>query len=218
MSQKNHWDQAYASNSAENLGWYEPHLRTSVTWIKALNLTPDAPIIDVGGGASTLVDDLLDVGYRSIAVLDISEKALSTVKARLGKKAELVTWLEGDVTSIDLPEQYYEVWHDRAVFHFLVQLEQQHKYRDNLLRALRPGGHLIIGTFAPEAPPKCSGLPVQRYSPEELQNALGGEFQLERHQRELHITPGGVEQMYLYCHFRRALRGVREAGLLTARG
>ena len=205
MSQKDHWDQAYASNSAEKLGWYEPHLRTSVTWIKALNLTPDAPIIDVGGGASTLADDLVDAGYRSITVLDLSEKALSSVKARLGERARLITWLTGDITSIALPRHHYELWHDRAVFHFLTAPDQQQKYRDNLLRALKPGGHLIIATFAPEAPPKCSGLPVQRYGPEELQNALGGEFQLERHQSELHITPGGVEQMYLYCHFRRAL-------------
>ena len=218
MSRKDHWDHVFSTTPREKLGWYEPQLRTSLAWIKGLGLATDAPIIDVGGGTSTLADNLLDAGYRSITVLDISEKALSAVKARLGKKAQLVTWLEGDITSIELPEQHYELWHDRAVFHFLTLLEQQHKYRDNLLRALRPGGHLVIGTFAPEAPPKCSGLPVQRYSPEELQNALGGEFQLERHQRELHITPGGVEQMYLYCHFLRALRGVRAAEPLTACG
>ncbi len=218
MNQKVHWEQVYSSGPTERLGWYAPHLQTSLAWIKALNLALDARIVDVGGGASTLADDLLDAGYRSITVLDISEKALSAVKARLGRKAELVTWLVGDITSIELPKQHYELWHDRAVFHFLVQLEQQHKYRDNLLRALRPAGHLIIGTFAPEAPPKCSGLPVRRYSPEELQNALGEEFELEHHQKELHITPGGVEQMYLYCHFRRARRGVRPAEPLIACG
>lgn len=203
MSEKDHWEQVYSTNPPEKLGWYEPHLKTSFSWIKGLGLTVEAPIIDVGGGASTLVDDVLDAGYRSITVLDISGKAQSSAKARLGKKAELVTWLEGDITSVDLPRHYYELWHDRAVFHFLTALDQQRKYRNNLLRVLKPGGHLIIGTFAPEAPPKCSGLPVQRYNPEDLQNALGREFELKRHHKELHITPGGVEQMYLYCHFRR---------------
>ena len=203
MDRKKHWEQVYSTKSTEKLGWYKPHLQTSLTWIKELNLAADAPIIDVGGGASTLVDDLLDAGYRSITVLDISEKALSSVRARLGKKTELVTWLNCDITSVDLPTHHYELWHDRAAFHFLTELDQQRKYRDKLLKALKPGGRLIIGTFAPEAPPKCSGLPVQRYSQEQLGDTLGGEFELVRHQKEQHITPGGVEQMYLYCHFRR---------------
>ena len=164
MDRKKHWEQVYSSKSTEKLSWYKPHLQTSLTWIKELNLAADAPIIDVGGGASTLVDDLLDAGYRSIAVLDISEKALSSVRARLGKKNELVTWLNCDITSVDLPTHYYELWHDRAVFHFLTESDQQRKYLDKLLQALQPGGYLIIGAFAPEAPPKCSGLPVQRYS------------------------------------------------------
>lgn len=201
MSQKNHWEKIYSSKLSEKPGWYKLHLQTSLTWIKELSLGADAPIIDVGGGTSTLVDDLLDAGCRSITVLDISEKALSSAKARLGKKAELVTWLNADITSVALPAHQYELWHDRAAFHFLTELDQQRKYRDKLLKALKPGGHLIIGIFAPEAPPKCSGLPVQRYSQEQLGNTLGGEFELVRHQKEQHITPGGVEQMYLYCHF-----------------
>lgn len=201
MSQKDHWEKIYSSKLSEKPGWYKLHLQTSLTWIKELSLGADAPIIDVGGGTSTLVDDLLDAGCRSITVLDISEKALSSAKARLGKKAELVTWLNADITSVALPAHQYELWHDRAAFHFLTELDQQRKYRDKLLKALKPGGHLIIGTFAPEAPPKCSGLPVQRYSQEQLGNTLGGEFELVRHQKEQHITPGGVEQMYLYCHF-----------------
>jgi SAM-dependent methyltransferase len=178
---KEHWEQVYSTRPTEKLGWYEPHLLTSFSWITGLSVAIDASIIDVGGGASTLADDLLNAGYRSITLLDISEKALSSIKARLGKKAELITWLEGDITSIDLPTQYYELWHDRAVFHFLTELEQQRKYRDNLLKALKPGGHLIIGTFG----------------------IFGGAFELKRHYKELHITPGGVEQMYLYCHFYR---------------
>jgi SAM-dependent methyltransferase len=203
MNQKDHWEQVYSTRLIQKLGWYEPHLQTSLSWIKGLNLAVGAPVIDVGGGASTLVDDLLEEGYRSITVLDISEKAVSTVRARLGKRAELATWLEGDITSIDLPKHHFELWHDRAVFHFFTEQKQQRKYRENILNALKPGGHLIVGTFAPEAPAKCSGLPVQRYSPEQLENALGGEFELKRHHKELHITPGGVEQMYLYCQFHR---------------
>lgn len=205
MSQKDHWEQVYATKPIEKLGWYKPHLRISLRLIKDLGLAADAPIIDIGGGASTLVDDLLAEGYRAITVLDISEKALSLVKARLGKESELVTWVEGDITAVDLPTHYYELWHDRAVFHFLTELEHQRKYRDTLLNALKPGGHLIIGTFAPEAPPKCSGLPVQRYSPEQLENTIGEEFELKYHDKELHVTPGGVEQMYLYCHFCRSV-------------
>ncbi len=203
MNQKDHWEQVYSDNQTKNLGWYTPHLQTSLSWIKELELDAEAPIIDVGGGASTLVSDLLDANYRSITVLDISAKALSSVKASLGKRAELVNWLEGDITLLDLPSQFYELWHDRAVFHFLTEPEQRRQYRSKLLDALKPGGHLIIGTFATEAPPRCSGLPVQRYCQEQLESTLGTEFELKQHKHELHITPGGVEQMYLYCHFRR---------------
>lgn len=206
MSQKDHWEQVYSTKLTEKLGWYAPHLQTSLCWIKGLSLAVDASIIDVGGGASTLVDDLLSSGYQSITVLDISKKALSSVKARLGKKAERVTWLDIDITKVDLPGHRYDLWHDRAVFHFLTELEQQRKYRKNLLKALKPGGHLIIGTFALEAPPKCSGLPVQRYSPEQLQNILGEDFELRHHHKELHLTPGKIEQMYLYCHFHKTAK------------
>jgi SAM-dependent methyltransferase len=206
MNRKDHWEQVYANRATDKLGWYKPHLETSFRWIEALDLAKDAPIIDVGGGASTLADDLLDTGFRSITILDISEKALSHVKARLGGKAERVTWVAGDITSVDLPARHYELWHDRAVFHFLTEDEQQRQYRDNLLRALKPGRHLIIGAFTLEAPPRCSGLPVQRYSLEQLQDTLGGEFELVKHVKDLHLTPGGVEQMYIYVHFRRTLQ------------
>lgn len=203
MNQENHWEQVYSTKLAEKLGWYKPHLQTSLTWIEELGLDADAPIIDVGGGASTLVDDLLDAGYRSITVLDISEKALSSASARLGKKAARVTWLNGNITSVNLPNHHYELWHDRAAFHFLTELDQQRQYRDKLLKALKPGGNVIIGTFTPEAPPKCSGLPVQRYTHEQLGNTLGVEFELKRHHKEQHFPPDGVQQTYLYCHFRK---------------
>lgn len=203
LSQKSHWDGVYSIRQADAVGWYKPHLQTSIDWIKELCLDAEAPIIDVGGGASTLVDDLLEAGHRSITVLDISGEALMAVGARLGARGEVVTWLNADITSIDLPSNHYELWHDRAAFHFLTEFNQQQSYREILLNTLKPGGHLIIGTFAPEAPPKCSGLPIQRYTHEQLGKVLGGEFELKRHHKERHVTPGGVEQMYLYCHFRR---------------
>ena len=203
MPQRNHWEENYSSKSADQLGWYTPHLQTSLHWIKQLALAADTPIIDVGGGKSTLVDDLLNLGFRSISVLDLSENALSAVKTRLGKTCELVTWLCGDIITVNLPKQFYGLWHDRAVFHFLTDLEQQQIYRRKLHHALTPGGHFIIGAFAPEAPPKCSGLPVHRYSLDQLQEFMGKEFELMQQKKELHITPGGVEQMYLYCHFRK---------------
>jgi SAM-dependent methyltransferase len=203
MTQREHWEKVYLTNPPDKLGWYEPHLETSLKWIKELDLREDSNIIDVGGGASTLVDDLLSERYRSITVVDLSKNALALAKERLGERTELVTWLEEDITSVDLPARHYDLWHDRAVFHFLTTPEQQRQYRNNLLKALRLGGHLIIATFAPEAPPKCSGLPVERYSADKLENTLGTEFELKRHDKELHITPSGVEQMYLYCHFRK---------------
>ena len=204
MNKREHWEGVYSTRPTDKLGWYKPHLETSLKWIKELGLDKNARIIDVGGGASTLVDDLLSEGYRSITVIDLSKKALSLSKARLGERAELVTWFEEDITSVDLPVHYYDLWHDRAVFHFLTTTGQQTQYRENLEKALKPGGHLIIGTFAPEAPPKCSGLPVQRYTPEKLASTLCEGFELMQCQKELHVTPGGVEQMYLYSHFRRS--------------
>ncbi len=205
MDRQKHWEQVYTGKPAERLGWYKPHLLTSLAWIEELGLSPHDPIIDVGGGASTMVDDLLEIGYRSLTVLDISERALSSVKARLGKNADLVEWLTGDITAVDLPADHYKLWHDRAVFHFLTETGDQRKYRDQLLKALQAEGDLIIGTFAPEAPPTCSGLPVQRYDRERLQETLGKEFELIKHHQELHVTPGGVDQMYLYCHFRKTV-------------
>jgi ubiquinone/menaquinone biosynthesis C-methylase UbiE len=205
VNQRKHWEEVYTNKPADKLGWYEPHLQISLRWIKALGLAKDARIIDVGGGASTLIDDLLNDSHTAVTVLDLSGKALSVARARLDTRAETVTWLTGDITSIDLPENYYDLWHDRAVFHFLTTPLQQEQYRGNLSKALKPGGYVIIGTFAPEAPPTCSGLPVQRYSAGQLQNTLGHEFELQQHQKELHVTPGGVEQMYLYCQFRRKI-------------
>jgi ubiquinone/menaquinone biosynthesis C-methylase UbiE len=203
MSTKQHWQQVYSTKSTDQVGWYAPHLTTSIKWITDLDLDPDDPVIDVGGGASTLADDLLDKGYRKVSVLDLSDSAISVVKKRLGTRASQISWLLGDVTEVDLPVSHFELWHDRAVFHFLVEPGQQMKYRDKLLRALKPGARFIIGVFELEAPPQCSGLPVERYSVEKLSAIFGAEFNLERHQKEMHKTPSGVEQQYLYCQFQR---------------
>lgn len=203
MDHKEHWEDVYSSRPTDRLGWHKPRLQTSLEWIRSLELPPHAPIIDVGGGASTLIDDLLADGFSAVTVLDISDAALSLLRERLGSDAQKVSWLNGDITSVELPAGHFELWHDRAAFHFLTEPLQQQQYRQKLLQALKPGGHLIIGAFAPEAPSKCSGLPVQRYDHARLAETLGHELELIRHHKEMHVTPGGVEQMYLYCQFRR---------------
>jgi SAM-dependent methyltransferase len=204
MSRQDHWEKVYASKPVDRLGWFAPHLATSVDWIEGIALPRDAAIIDIGCGASTLVDDLLGRGYRSITALDLSEQALNTVRRRLGQKADDVRWLHADITTMDLSNLHYDLWHDRAVFHFLTEVTDREAYLTRLSAALKRGGHALIGVFAPEAPPTCSGLPVERYDRQQLADEFGSEFELVRHLRELHVTPGGVEQMYQYCLFRKS--------------
>jgi len=203
MSDARHWDQIYTSQSTNKVGWYKPHLITPLSWIEDLNLESNEPIIDVGGGASTLVDDLLERGHKDLTVLDLSKSAIQLTQDRLGNAFSEVTWLQGDVTEIELPFQHYRLWHDRAVFHFLIEPESQQKYKEAILRALEIGGYFIIGSFAPDAPPQCSGLPVQRYNSQLLVETFGKEFELKRHLNEIHETPWGVEQSYVYCLFQR---------------
>lgn len=198
---KAHWEQVYSSRSATDVGWYAPHLERSLAWIDALGLEADARIIDVGGGASTLVDDLLDRGYTALTVLDVAEHALDAARTRVGARADDVTWLCADVTDVELPVDHFTLWHDRAVFHFLTSTADRRAYLDRLNRSLIDGGHVIIAAFAPEAPPKCSGLPVERYTPQSMAGELGAGYALVMHDQEMHVTPGGVEQMYLYCRF-----------------
>ena len=198
------WDQVYSTRLAEKVGWYRPRLDTPMEWLHGLGLDSSASIIDIGGGASTLVDDLIDEGFESVTILDVAKSALEVSKKRLGRQADLVMWLSGDVTEYALPPARFDVWHDRAMFHFLVEDADREAYRANLLAALKPGGYLLLGVFAPEAPPKCSGLPVRRSDQESLSAFLGDDFELLQHRKEVHITPGGVEQMYLYCLFRRS--------------
>lgn len=206
MKSKSHWENVYSTKSSERVGWYKPRLDTSLAMIAKTSPGVHARVIDVGGGASTLVDDLLGQGYGQITILDLSGAALSVARSRLGVDASKAKWIEGDVKTVELPTAYYDIWHDRAVFHFLTAAGDRKKYMQNMLRSLKGDGHVIIATFSPEAPPKCSGLEVRRYTPELLHNELGEDFALQAHKTELHVTPGGVEQMYLYCHFQRQSR------------
>ncbi len=204
MSREEHWQTVYSSKPVDRLGWYVRHLHTSINWIEALGLGLDAPILDVGGGASTLVDDLLSRGHRSVSVLDISSGALAAARERLKDDALSVTWLHGDVLALQLPQDHFALWHDRAAFHFLLMAEEQQRYVDKIRGALKTGGNLIVATFDLKAPPECSGLPVMRYSVGSLQSALGDDFILQRHRHETHRTPSGLEQAYVYCQFQKA--------------
>jgi SAM-dependent methyltransferase len=211
MDTKAHWDGVYESRGPTEVSWYEPHLRTSLDLIARTGVAPDARIIDVGGGASTLVDDLLHGGYRDVTVLDVSGKALAGAKARLGARAGDVTWVEGDVTQAGLPSRAYDLWHDRAVFHFLTAAADRRAYVEVVRRVLKPGGHVIIATFGPAGPSRCSGLPVVQYEPEGLDREFGGGFRLMESRPEEHRTPAGNVQQFTYAHFRKVL-GVSSDG------
>lgn len=196
-----HWERVYATKSSDQVSWYRPHLENSLRLIEdAARGDLSTSIVDVGGGASTLVDDLVERGYRNLTVVDISANALDIAKARLAN-ALSVQWVQHDVTDRGLPQRAYDVWHDRAVFHFLTEAKQREAYVRNLYAALRPGGHVILATFGPNGPMKCSGLDVVRYSAEALRQELGPGFTLIQSFNERHLTPFGTTQEFLYCHF-----------------
>lgn len=203
MQQKDHWEKVYSTKPTDGVSWYQEHADRSLDLIRGTGVRPDASIIDVGGGASTLVDDLLREGYASLTVLDLSGAALAAARTRLGQRASEVTWLEADITKVGLPAQAYDVWHDRAVFHFLTSEDDRKAYVETVLRAVKPGGHVIVATFAEDGPLQCSGLPVRRYSADELHAEFGQPFTLLRHQREEHHTPFGTVQKFVYCYCRR---------------
>jgi SAM-dependent methyltransferase len=202
MERKDHWEQVYSTKPTDGVSWFQAHAEQSLRLIAATGVQLSASIIDVGGGASTLVDDLLARGYTSLAVLDISAAALQAARSRLGAAADRVQWLEGDITTLELPLHSYDVWHDRAVFHFLTSPEQRQAYVRNVLRAVRPGGHVIVSTFADDGPLQCSGLPVMRYSADALHAEFGTQFELVRHEEEAHRTPAGKTQKFVYCYCR----------------
>ena len=182
------------------MSWYQAHPGRSLALIRATGAHPTDPIIDVGGGASLLSDQLLAAGFQDITVLDISSEALRTLAQRLGESAK-VTLLQQDVTEFR-PTRRYKVWHDRAVFHFLTDPKDRKGYSSALRHGLQPGGHLIIATFGPQGPERCSGLPVVRYDADTLATQLGHEFELLDSSLEVHMTPSGAGQQFLYCHFR----------------
>jgi SAM-dependent methyltransferase len=203
MPDKAHWDKVYGSRAIDAVSWYQEHAERSLDLIGKLGIGKDEPIIDVGGGASVLVDDLLADGYTELTVLDLSGAALTAARARLGARAVSVQWIEGDVTHAELPCGRYALWHDRAVFHFLTTPEQRDAYVCQVLHAVRPGGHIIVATFAEDGPTECSGLPVMRYDADGLHGEFGAPFELLGHEREEHVTPAGRVQSFLYCFCRR---------------
>ena len=203
MQPKNHWENVYSTKKTESVSWFQEHAEQSMRLIRGTGVPYSAGIIDVGGGASTLVDDLLRSGYRAVSVLDLAAAALSVAKARLGERASEVQWTEGDITKVLLPVHAFDVWHDRAVFHFLTSKEDREAYVDTVLRSVKPGGHVIVATFAEDGPIQCSGLPVIRYGPSELHAEFGSPFSLVQHEREEHHTPFGTVQKFVYCYCRK---------------
>ena len=202
MDQRQHWDSIYGEKPSDAVSWYRPHLERSIAFIERAGLPPDAPIIDVGGGASTLVDDLLDRGYTDLTVLDLSVSAIASAQARLNRRAAKVCWRIGDITSIDLPKARYAFWHDRAVFHFLNDPAARERYVQAARLALRPDGHIVVATFGPSGPETCSGLSVMRYDAEGIHRQFGDEFRKVDECREAHRTPWGSEQEFVYCYCR----------------
>lgn len=203
MTAKNHWEEVYGQKDATSVSWYAPHLQQSLRYVRQAAPDKAAAIIDVGGGESTLVDDLLADGYSNLTVLDISAAALDATQRRLGERGQPVIWKAADVLDAELPAAAYDVWHDRAVFHFLVGEAHRRRYVAQALRALKPGGFAIVGTFGPLGPDSCSGLPISRYSTDELHGAFGDPFQLLDSSVELHTTPWGSTQQFVYCFCRR---------------
>jgi len=203
MNKKIHWEHIYETKAPNQVSWYQEHARYSLQFIQNTGVQKTGQIIDIGAGASTLVDDLLAAGFQQISVLDVSETALQLARQRLGPRAANVTWIEADITQANLPRQTYDVWHDRAVFHFLTQAADRQRYVAAVRQSVRKGGHVIIATFAPDGPDHCSGLETVRYSPESLHGEFGDSFEMVDSTYETHHTPFGTEQKFIYCYCRK---------------
>jgi SAM-dependent methyltransferase len=201
MDSKAHWEQVYGSKAPDAVSWYAPHLETSLKLIHQAEVNKNAAIIDIGGGESTLVDDLITEGYQNISVLDISQKAIDVSKERIGNPANKVDWHCSDITQATLPQNYFDVWHDRAVFHFLTEEAQRVKYVEQVKRSVKKGGHVIMSTFGPKGPEKCSELDVVRYDTENLHEQLGNSFEMISNSIEIHRTPTNISQQFIYCLF-----------------
>ena len=198
-----HWEAVYQQKASTGVSWYRQHLDTSLALLEQAGLNSSSRIIDVGGGASTLVDDLIDRGVADIMVLDLSAASLGVARSRLGARASGVKWLAGDVTRLALPATAYSHWHDRAVLHFLTESADVRTYAAQATRALETGGYAVIGGFAPDGPERCSGLPVVRRSAQDIAAALGPAFTLVASRAERHRTPVGSEQSFVYAVLRK---------------
>ncbi len=198
MDRHAHWDEVYRTKSPEQVSWFQAEATLSLSLIGSLGLSHEAAILDVGAGASRLVDGLLDEGFHNLSVLDVSERGLTVARQRLGERAKHVQWITGDALSVDLPAAHYDLWHDRAAFHFLTDPADRARYVAQLRRALKPGGFVVLATFAEDGPTKCSGLEVQRYAPTQLAEVLGSGFTTVESDRELHTTPTGSSQAFTY--------------------
>jgi len=201
---RQHWEQVYAGKASDQVSWFQQHAASSLRLIQHC-ADQQAHIIDVGGGASTLVDGLLDAGYRHLSVLDLAETALAASRTRLGASAHAVQWLAADITRARLPALQYDVWHDRAVFHFLTDADDRTRYVAQVLSSVKPGGHVIVAAFGPDGPLQCSGLDVMRYAPGALHAKFGAAFRLLGHETEIHHTPAGKDQAgkdqeFVYCY------------------
>jgi SAM-dependent methyltransferase len=202
VSRQNHWESVYATKGEDEVSWFQEAPEPSLRLIELAGASRSSGIIDIGGGASRLVDYLVSQGYEDLTVLDLSAAALASARSRIGDKADRVTWIAADVTAWE-PSRTYDVWHDRAAFHFLTDPKDQVAYVARLRRALRPGGHAIIGTFAPDGPERCSGLIVSRYDAHSLAATLGSGFELIDTRRHEHATPWGARQKFQFSTFRR---------------
>ena len=199
MEKRDHWEKLYGTRRPDQVSWFQPRAAMSLDLILAALPDRDEPILDVGAGASTLVDDLLREGYRDVTVLDLASAALKTVRSRLGTDAQRVSFRVGDVTTLALPPASVALWHDRAVFHFLTDPSDRRRYLEQVHRTVVPGGLVLVSTFAEDGPTRCSGLDVARYSPSRLHSAFGSSFTLLETRREAHQTPTGAIQPFTYC-------------------
>jgi SAM-dependent methyltransferase len=202
VQRREHWENVHRTTAATRASWFQEVPELSLALMDAAGVTSDARVIDVGGGASQLVDHLLDRGFRDLTVLDISGSALDESRRRLGTRADLVDWVEADIT-VAAPHGRFDLWHDRAVFHFLTGADERRAYVEALGSCLAPRAHLLVATFAEDGPQRCSGLDVVRYSPELLHSTLGTGVELITSRSEQHRTPSGSAQSFVYCLFRR---------------
>jgi SAM-dependent methyltransferase len=193
------WQNIYQSKPTDQLGWFQPHLRASLSLIEQVGLPFTAAIIDIGAGESSLTGDLLDQGFTQLSALDVAPAALERMKAGLGSSADRITWIEADITGWQPPSQAYDLWHDRALFHFLTAREDRLAYISATQQAIKNGGYLIVGTFASDGPTRCSGMETLRFSPQALSEEFGNHFILVNHLDEIHHTPSGAVQKFSYC-------------------